>query len=86
MCKVLNPDCDETYRLAQYAEVRTNFREMRAPPHRSTAVPFARIATWNRKTSRIVKQCENYSVFLEFSEYIKKRGTGVQELLNNFRC
>lgn len=44
-CKVCRPACDKTYRLAQYADVRTKFVVMRAPPQRSTAVPFAKMAT-----------------------------------------
>jgi hypothetical protein len=57
MCKVLRPEYDETYRLAQYAEVRKNFSAMRAPPHRSIVFPFAKMAIWNRKTSRLINEC-----------------------------
>jgi hypothetical protein len=44
-CKIWRPEYDKTYRVAQYADVRTNFSAMRAPPHRSVAVPFAKMAT-----------------------------------------
>jgi len=56
-CKVLRPKYDETYSLAQYAEVRTKLSVMRAPPHRSVALPFAKMATCNRKTSRFINKC-----------------------------
>jgi len=75
-CNVLRSKYDATYRLAQYAEVRTMLSLMRAPPQRSVVVPFLKMATCNRRKVDLLINVKTIPLFWSSIGIWKKKDWG----------